>query len=82
MLPKFQIPKNFNLTKIAKDLKDFGIDNLDDDKHMEGLPLDRHGKVNLEFHKELFLGNHELFESYIQYDEEKRNKKLEEIFNE
>jgi len=28
------------------------------------------------------LGNHELFESDIQHDKQKRNRKLEEIFNE
>ena len=67
---------------IEKDLKDFGFDNLKDDEHLEGLPLDRHGKINPDFHKEIFLGNHELFETDIQHDEEKRNKKLEEIFNE
>jgi hypothetical protein len=44
--------------------------------------LDRHGKVNPDFHKEIFLGNHELFESDIQHDKQKRNRKLEEIFNE
>ncbi len=82
MIPKIGVPKNFNLTKIAKDLKDFGIHSLKDDKHIEGLPLDRDGKVNPEFHKEIFLGNHELFESDIQHNEEKRNKKLEEIFHE
>jgi hypothetical protein len=81
-IPKFQAPKKFNLTQVAKDLKDFGIHNLKDDKHLEGLPLDRNGKVNPDFHKEIFLGNHELFESDILHDEEKRNKKLEEIFNE
>ncbi|CAF0908498.1 unnamed protein product [Adineta ricciae] len=79
-LAKLQIPKDFNLSKIAKDLKSFGIHSLKDDHHLEGLPLDRHGKVNPEFHRELFLGNHELFESNIQHDEMKRNKKLEEIF--
>ncbi|CAF0718914.1 unnamed protein product [Adineta ricciae] len=80
LIPKIQRPKNFNLSKIAKDLKSFGIHSLKDDHHLEGLPLDRHGKVNPEFHRELFLGNHELFESNIQHDELKRNKKLEEIF--
>ena len=70
-----------NLTQIAKDFKEFGINHLKDDQHLEGLPLDRHGKVNPHFHKEIFLGNHELFESEIQHDVRKRNKKLEEIFN-
>ena len=79
-LIKLQIPKDFNLSQIAKDLKSFGIHSLKEDQHLEGLPLDRHGKVNPEFHRELFLGNHELFESNIQHDETKRNKKLEEIF--
>ena len=81
MIPKIQPPKHFNLTKVAKDLKEFGIDTLKDDHHLEGLPLDRHGKMNPEFHREIFLGNHELFESNIQQNEQKRNKKLEEIFN-
>ncbi|CAF2067704.1 unnamed protein product [Rotaria magnacalcarata] len=82
VLPKLQLPENFNLTEIAKNLKDFGIHSLKDDKHIEGVPLDRHGKVNPDFHKEIFLGNHELFESDIQHDKNKRNKKLEEIFRE
>ncbi|CAF3351273.1 unnamed protein product [Rotaria socialis] len=82
VLPKIQLPENFNLTEVAKNLKDFGIHSLKDDKHIEGVPLDRHGKVNPDFHKEIFLGNHELFESDIQHDENKRNKKLEEIFRE
>ncbi|CAF2114736.1 unnamed protein product [Rotaria magnacalcarata] len=82
IIPKFEAPKKFNLTKIAKDLKDFGIHSLKDDKHIEGLPLERNGQINPDFHKEIFLGNHELFESDIQSDEHKRNKKLEEIFNE
>ena len=81
ILPKFVPPKDFNLTEIAKDLRAFGIHSLVDDKHLEGLPLDRHGKVNPEFHKELFLGNHELFEAQIQTDENLRNEKLKEIFN-
>jgi hypothetical protein len=80
-IPKFLPPKKFNLSKIAKDIKDFGIDSLKDDKHFEGLPLERDGKINPDFHKEIFLGNHELFESDIQHDETRRNKKLEEIFN-
>ncbi|CAF4828587.1 unnamed protein product, partial [Rotaria socialis] len=82
IIPKFEAPRKFNLTKIAKDLKDFGIHSLKDDKHIEGLPLERNGQINPDFHKEIFLGNHELFESDIQSDENKRNKKLEEIFNE
>ncbi|CAF3821286.1 unnamed protein product [Rotaria sordida] len=82
IIPKFQIPKNFNPLQIAKNLKDFGIHSLKDDKHIEGLPLDRYGQVNPHFHKEIFLGNHELFESDIQRDEIKLHKKLEEIFEE
>jgi hypothetical protein len=81
IISNIEIPKDFNLRKIAKDFKEFGINNLNDDKHFEGLPLDRHGKVNPDFHKEIFLGNHELFESDIQHDKQKRNRKLEEIFN-
>ncbi|CAF4066215.1 unnamed protein product, partial [Rotaria sp. Silwood1] len=82
IIPKFQPPKKFNLTQIAKDLHDFGIHSLKDDKHIEGLPLERDGMIDPDFHKEIFLGNHELFETDIQNDEKKRNKKLEEIFNE
>jgi hypothetical protein len=82
IIPKFERPKKFNLSKIAEDLKAFGIKSLKDDKHLEGLPLERDGKINPEFHKEIFLGNHELFEADIQHDEQKRDKKLEEIFNE
>lgn len=82
IMPKFEPPKKFNLSKVAQDLKDFGVHSLKDDKHIEGVPLDRDGKINPDFHKEIFLGNHELFESDIQNDEQKRNKKLEEIFNE
>jgi hypothetical protein len=82
LIANIQVPDDFNLTKVVKDLKDFGINDLKDDKHIEGLPLDRHGKINPDYHKEVFLGNHELFESYIQSDVQKRNKKLEEIFNE
>jgi hypothetical protein len=82
IIPKFERPKKFNLSKIAKDLRDFGIHSLKDDKHIEALPLERDGKINPDFHKEIFLGNHELFESDIQHDEQRRNKKLEEIFNE
>ncbi len=82
IIANIQVPEDFNLTKIANDLKDFGIHHLKDDQHIEGLPLDRHGKINPDYHKEIFLGNHELFESHIQSDIEKRNKKLEEIFNE
>ena len=80
-IPKFEAPKKFNLSKIANDLKQLGIDSLKDEKHLEGLPLDRDGKINPDFHKEIFLGNHELFEDDIQHDENRRNKKLEEIFN-
>jgi hypothetical protein len=82
IIANIQVPKDFNLTQVAKDLKDFGIHHLKDDKHIEGLPLDRQGKINPDYHKEIFLGNHELFESHIQSDVQKRNKKLEEIFNE
>ncbi|CAF1504989.1 unnamed protein product [Rotaria sp. Silwood1] len=82
IIPKIQIPENFNISQIEKNLKDFGIHSLKDDKHIEGLPLDRHGKVNPDFHKEIFLGNHELFEADIQRDEKKLHKKLEEIFRE
>ncbi|UJR07816.1 hypothetical protein I4U23_012099 [Adineta vaga] len=81
-IPKFEKPRKFNISKIAQDLKEFGIHSLKDDKHIEALPLERDGKINPDFHKEIFLGNHELFEADIQHDEEKRNKKLEEIFNE
>ena len=79
-IPKFQRPKQFNLTKIAKEIEDFGIKSLKDDPHLEGIPLERDGKINTDFHKELFLGNHELFESEIDHNQEKRNEKLEEIF--
>jgi len=82
IISNIQLRKDFNLKKIANDLKEFGINHLKDDKHFEGLPLDRYGKINPDFHKEIFLGNHELFESDIQHDEQKRNRKLEEIFNE
>ncbi|CAF3596578.1 unnamed protein product [Adineta steineri] len=68
--------------KITKDLKDFGIHSLKEDQHLEGLPLDRRGKINPEFHKEIFLGDHEVFESNIHQNERRRDKKLEEIFNE
>ena len=80
-LPKFVKPRKFNLTKIANDIKDFGIHSLKEDKHLEAVPLERDGQINPDFHKEIFLGNHELFEKDIQHDEIKRNKKLEEIFN-
>ena len=82
LIANIQVPDDFNLTKVAKDLQDFGFNDLKVDKHIEGLPLDRHGKINPDYHKEVFLGNHELFESDIQSDPQKRNKKLEEIFNE
>jgi hypothetical protein len=81
IIPKFEPPKKFNLSNIANALKDFGIHSLKDEKHIEALPLERDGKINPDFHKEIFLGNHELFESDIQHDEQRRNKKLEEIFN-
>jgi hypothetical protein len=81
-LPKFQKPPKFNLTQVAHELKEFGVNIARPDKHLEGLPLDRNGKINPEFHKEIFLGNHELFESDIDHDREKRKKKLDEIFNE
>lgn len=79
-LPKFELPKKFNLSKIVKSLKELSIGGLKEDKHLEGLPLDRQGKANPDFHKEIFLGNHELFEHEIQHDETKRNDKLKEIF--
>ena len=67
---------------MANELKDFGIHSLKDEKHLEGVPLERDGAVNRDFHKEIFLGNHELFESDIRHNEQKRNSKLEEIFQE
>jgi hypothetical protein len=67
-----KVLNEFNLTPIAKDWKDFCIYSLEDDKHIEGSRLDHQGKVKFEFHKEIFLGNHELFESDIQDNEEKR----------
>ena len=82
MIADIEVPEDFDLKKVAKDLRKFGIDHLKDDHHIEGLPLDRQGKVNPDFHKEIFLGNHELFESEIQHNEQRRDKKLEEIFNE
>ncbi|CAF3921609.1 unnamed protein product [Rotaria sp. Silwood2] len=82
IIPNIEIPKNFNVSQIAKNLKDFGIHSLKDDNHIEGLPLDRHGQVNPDFHKEIFLGNHELFESDIERDGKKLHRKLEEIFRE
>ena len=81
VIPKFKKPKNFNLTQIEKELKDFGIHSLKDDKHLEGIPLERDGKVNVDFHKEIFLGNHEAFESEIDHDKTQRNDKLKEIFH-
>lgn len=81
IIANLKVPKDFNLTEVAKELKEFGINDLHEDKHLEGLPLDRHGKVNPDFHKEIFLGNHESFEKEFQRNLEKRNKKLEEIFN-
>ena len=81
IIPKFVRPKKFNLTQVAKDIKEFGIHSLKDDKHLEGIPLERDGKINVDFHKEIFLGNHELFESDIDHDHQKRSRKLEEIFN-
>ena len=80
IIPKFVRPKNFNLTQIEKDLKHFGIHSLKDDQHLEGLPLERDGKINVDFHKEIFLGNHEDFQNEIEHDKDKRNDKLTEIF--
>ncbi len=82
LIANIVVPKDFNVIKVAKDLKDFGFNHLKDDKHLEGSRLNRRGKINLDFHKEIFLGNHELFESNIQNNSRKRNTKLEEIFNE
>ncbi|CAF1492771.1 unnamed protein product [Rotaria sordida] len=74
IIPKFEALKKFNLTKTAKDLKDFGIHSLKVDKHIEDLPLERDGKINPDFHKGIFLDNYELFESNIQHDEQKKKK--------
>ena len=82
LIANIEVPEDFDLPKVAKDLQKFGIDHLKDDHHIEGLPLDRQGKANPDFHKEIFLGNHELFESEFQNNEQRRDKKLEEIFNE
>lgn len=79
-LPKIEVPKKMNLTQIEKELKDFGIHSLKEEKHLEAVPLDRQGRANPHFHREIFLGNHELFENDIQNDEEKRNRKLKQIF--
>jgi hypothetical protein len=81
IVPKFQAPEKFNITQIKNELKRFGIHGLKEDRHLEGLPLDRQGKINPDFHKEIFLGNHELFERDMKNDVDTRNKKLEEIFN-
>jgi hypothetical protein len=75
------MPTKFNLTRIAQEMKDFGIVGLRDEKHLEGVPLERDGNINADFHKELFLGNHELFENDLEHSEKKRHNKLEEIFN-
>lgn len=82
LIANIEVPRDFDLRKVAKDLKKFGIHHLKEDHHIEGLPLDRQGRVNPEFHKEIFLGNHELFEADMQKNEQRREKKLEEIFNE
>lgn len=80
IIPKFEVPKKFNLTQIEKEIKDFGINGLKEEKHIEAVPIERDGKINVDFHKELFLGNHELFEAEIQNSPEKRKEKLAEIF--
>ncbi|CAF4786101.1 unnamed protein product, partial [Rotaria sp. Silwood1] len=33
IIPKIQIPENFNISQIEKNLKDFGIHSLNDDTH-------------------------------------------------
>ena len=79
-LPELEAPKKLNISQVAKELKDFGIHSLKEDKHMDGIPLERDGRINADFHKEIFLGNHEAFESEIEHDKEKRDRKLAEIF--
>ena len=81
-LPELEAPKKLNISQVAKELKDFGIHSLKEEKHLEAVPLDRHGRANPHFHREIFLGNHELFENDIQRDEDKRNEKLKQIFSE
>lgn len=80
-LPKFEEPKNFDVKKVAAEIKSFGFAGLKEEKHIEAVPLDREGKINPEFHREIFLGNHENFETQIQNNEKKRKEKLTEIFH-
>lgn len=82
VLPTIQLPNNFNLTEIAKNIKHFGIHSLKDDEHIKGLLLDKHGKMNADFHKEIFLGNHEILTSKDEHDQKILYKKLEAIFHE
>ncbi|CAF1308966.1 unnamed protein product, partial [Didymodactylos carnosus] len=79
-LPKFEMPKNFNVSQIESNLKRFGVNSLELDKHVEGLPLELDGKVNKDFHREIFLGNHELFENEMMNNEDVRKRKLTQIF--
>lgn len=66
---------------MAAEIKSFGFAGLKEEKHIEAVPLDREGKINPEFHREIFLGNHENFETQIQNNEKKRKEKLTEIFH-
>ncbi|CAF4613714.1 unnamed protein product, partial [Didymodactylos carnosus] len=50
-------------------------------KHVEGSPLELNGHVNKDFHREIFLGNHELFENEIINNDDVRKTKLKEIFH-
>ncbi len=57
------------MNKNCKTFKRFwNSHSLKDDKHIEGLPLESDGKINPDFHKEIFWSNHELFQSDIQHD--------------
>ncbi|CAF3913540.1 unnamed protein product [Rotaria sordida] len=62
IISKFEVPKKFNLTKNCKIFKSFGIHSLKDDKHIEDLPLECDGKINPDFHKEIFLDNERIYE--------------------
>ena len=65
--------------EVAKQLKyTHKIENIAPDDHLDAVPIELDGEVNREMHKELFLGNHEDFETLSPSDAIKR---LTVIFN-
>ena len=62
--------------KIPDDVKKLSVEKLRPVDHMDAVRMEQDGHVNKEFHKEMFLGDHEEFENERYVEAESKLKDI------